>query len=60
MSILLPKIDKAVQLRIKELIVSAKRQRLEAKDILEKAKHAVEVFIEKDEVEALKILSKTI
>ncbi len=55
--ILLPKIDKGVQLKIKELIVSAKRQQLEAQELLSKAKHAVEVSIEKDEVEALKLLN---
>ncbi|MCX6717406.1 MAG: restriction endonuclease subunit S, partial [Candidatus Taylorbacteria bacterium] len=51
-----PLIDKKVQKKITELVISAKKQRLKAKELLEKAKLAVEVFIEKDEVEAFKIL----
>lgn len=52
----IPLIDKTLQKKISELVsVSAKEQQ-EAKVLLEKAKRAVEIFIEKDEVEALTYL----
>lgn len=53
----IPLIDKKVQEKISELLITSKKQRLEAKELLSKAKYAVEVFIEKDEVSALKILN---
>lgn len=52
----IPLLSDAKQAEIAERVSSAFRMRKEAQELLSKAKHAVEVFIEKDESEALKIL----
>jgi len=54
----IPLIDKAVQKKISELVSVSATERQQAKELLEKAKRAVEIFIEKDEKEALKFLEK--
>lgn len=52
----IPLLSDAKQSEIADKVSTAFRMRKEAQELLSKAKHAVEVFIEKDEVEALKIL----
>jgi restriction endonuclease S subunit len=52
----IPLIDKAVQKRISELVSVSAKERQDAKALLEKAKRAVEIFIEKDEDSALNYL----
>lgn len=54
----IPLIDKAVQNKISELVSVSAKERQEAKVLLEKAKRAVEIFVEKDEREALAYLNK--
>lgn len=49
----MPLVDNQVQKRIYELIKVSARARSEAKDLLEKAKHTVEIFVEQDEKQAL-------
>jgi restriction endonuclease S subunit len=56
LKLLIPLIDKTVQKKISELVSMSAKERQEAKVLLEKAKRAVEIFIEKDEEEALKYL----
>lgn len=53
----IPLIDKTVQKKISELVSVSATERQQAKALLEKAKRAVEIFVEKDEKEALKYLS---
>ncbi len=52
-----PVLSDAKQEELAEKAVSSLRLRNEAKELLEKAKRAVEIFIEKDEQEALKYLA---
>lgn len=52
----IPLIDKATQKKISELVGISAKERQEAKVLLEKAKRAVEIFVEKDEKEALAYL----
>ncbi len=52
----IPLIDKVVQKKISELVSESAKERQEAKALLEKAKRAVEIFVEKDEQSALKYL----
>ena len=54
----IPLIDKAVQTKISELVKVSATERQEAKMLLEKAKRAVEIFVEKDEKEALAFINK--
>ena len=54
--VVLPKLNQTLQKKIKELVLTAHKEKEEAKEILEKAKRAVEIFVEKDETEALKYL----
>lgn len=54
----IPLIDEAVQKKISELVRVSTTERQEAKVLLEKAKRAVELFIEKDEKEALTFINK--
>jgi hypothetical protein len=49
-------IDKSVQKKISELVSVSAKERQEAKVLLEKAKRAVEIFVEKDEKEAMDFL----
>lgn len=49
----IPLIDKTVQKKISELVSVSAKERQEAKVLLEKAKRAVEIFVEQDEKEAL-------
>lgn len=53
----LPLVDKGVQEAITEKIKQCSKERTEARELLGKAKRAVEIFIEKDEQEALKYLA---
>ena len=53
----LPLVDRGVQGTITEKVKQCNKERAEAKALLEKAKRAVEIFIEKDEQEALKYLA---
>lgn len=53
----IPMIDKVVQNKISELVRASAKEREKAKVLLEKAKRAVEIFVEKDEREALIFLS---
>jgi type I restriction enzyme S subunit len=53
----MPLIDRKSQKKISELVDISTKERQEAKLILEKAKQAVEIFIEKGENEAIKFLS---
>jgi restriction endonuclease S subunit len=52
----IPLIDKSVQKKISELVSVSAKERQEAKVLLEKAKRAVEIFVEKDEKEAMDFL----
>lgn len=54
----LPLVDRTVQEAITEKVKKCSKERAEAKELLEKAKRAVEIFIEKDEQEALEYLKK--
>ncbi len=54
----IPLIDKTLQEKISELVSISAKERHEAKILLEKAKRAVEIFVEKDENEALEYLHK--
>lgn len=56
MKIKIPMLSDARQNEIAEKVSDALRLRKEAKALLEKAKRAVEIFIEQDEKEAMKIL----
>ncbi len=56
--VLLPKISQSVQGQIKQKIAQSNKERQEAKNLLEKAKRAVEIFIEQDEKQALAYLNK--
>ena len=51
--VILPKLGKDVQIQIKELIIKSHKGAQEAKDLLEKAKRAVEIYIEEGEEKAL-------
>jgi len=53
----IPLVVQKVQDAITEKVKQCSKERAEAKELLEKAKRAVEIFIEKDEQEALKYLS---
>ena len=53
----IPLLSDVEQAEIAEKISTAFRMRKEAKELLEKAKRSVEIFIEKDESEALKYLA---
>lgn len=55
--VVLPKLNQTTKNKIKELVLSAHSQKEEAKELLEKAKRAVEVFVERDEEAALAFLS---
>ncbi len=54
----IPLIDKAVQKKISELVSVSAKERQEAEELLEKAKRVIEIFIEKDEEEALSYLKR--
>lgn len=54
----LPLVDRTIQEAITEKVKKCSKERVEAKELLEKAKRAVEIFIERDEREALKYLKK--
>ncbi|MAJ97419.1 MAG: hypothetical protein CMI56_02275 [Parcubacteria group bacterium] len=54
----IPLIDKSVQKKISELVSVSATERQEAKMLLEKAKRAVEIFVEKDEKEAIAFINK--
>lgn len=54
--ILLPKINQSIQEKIKQKIAQSSQEQQEAKNLLEKAKKAVEIFIEQSEKEALEYL----
>lgn len=54
----IPLIDKTLQKKISDLVSVSAKERQEAKELLEKAKRAVEIFVEKDEKEALAFISK--
>ena len=56
--VLLPKLNPSVQKQVKERVAQSHKERQEAKDLLEKAKRAVEIFIEQDEKQALAYLNK--
>lgn len=56
--VLLPKINQDLQGKIKEKIAQSNKERQEAKNQLEKAKRAVEIFIEQDEKQALAYLNQ--
>ncbi len=51
--IILPKINNEIQLKVKDIIINSHKDRQEAKILLEKAKRAVEIFIEENEEKAL-------
>ena len=53
----LPLVNKNVQEAITEKVKQCSKERIEARELFEKAKRAVEIFIEKDEQEALKYLA---
>ena len=55
----IPLLDKALQKKISELVNISANERREAKQLLEKSKRAVEIFIEQDEKAALQILNLT-
>ncbi len=55
--VLIPKLDKPIQLQIEELINKSFQLRKESKELLEKAKKLVEIAIEEGEEKALKILT---
>lgn len=54
----IPLLSDAKQTEIADKVSTAFRMRKEAQELLEKAKRSVEIFIEKDEEEALKMLNK--
>ena len=54
----IPRVEADIQKQIKEKVVQSHKERQEAKDLLEKAKRAVEIFIEQDEKQALAYLNK--
>jgi len=54
----IPLIDAGIQKQIKEKIAQSHTERQEAKKLLEKAKRAVEIFIEQNEKQALAYLNK--
>lgn len=56
--VLIPKIKPEIQKQIKEKIIEMYRSKQESKDLLEKAKKAVEIAIEENESEALKFLDR--
>lgn len=58
MQVKIPMLSDAKQEELAEKVLEALRLRLEAKALLEKAKRAVEIFVEKDEKEALAFISK--
>lgn len=55
--IVLPKISNELQFKVKKLIQEAHSQKEQSKIQLEKAKRAVEIFIEQDEAKALEYLA---
>lgn len=56
--ILLPKINSDIQRRVKEMVSQSHKEKETSRVLLEKVKRAVEIFIEKDEQEALKFLAE--
>jgi predicted PilT family ATPase len=56
MQVKIPMLSEQKQEEIADKVLEALRLRKEAKELLEKAKRAVEIFVEKDEKEALNIL----
>lgn len=56
--VLLPKINSSTQQKIKNMVSRSHMENQEAKELLEKAKRAVEIFIEKDEQTALNFLGQ--
>jgi len=56
--VFLPKLKKSIQDEIKKMVFKAHTDRYEAKNILEKTKRAVEIFIEQDEKKAIAYLNK--
>jgi len=54
----IPLIDKTLQKKISQLVNTSAKERDEAKILIEKAKKAIEIFVEQDEKEALKCLNK--
>jgi restriction endonuclease S subunit len=55
--IILPKLSKKIQKQISDKIKESYNLRKESKELLEKAKKAVEIYIEKDENEAIQFLN---
>ena len=55
-NILIPKISKSIQIEIAQKVKESKRLRKESKQLLEKAKRAVEIFIEENEDKAIEYL----
>ena len=53
----IPLIDKVMQKKISELVSVLAKERQEARVLLEKAKRAIEIFVEQDEAKALGSLS---
>jgi type I restriction enzyme S subunit len=53
----IPLIDKTLQKKISELVSVSATERQQAKELLEKAKRAVEIFVEKDESHALRYIA---
>lgn len=54
----IPRVDDGIQKQIKEKVAQSHKERQEAKILLEKAKRAVEIFIEQDEKQALVYLNQ--
>jgi len=57
MQISIPVLSKERQLELGEMVIKSLQMRKEAKNLLEKAKRAVEVFVEQDEAQALAYLA---
>ena len=57
MQINIPVLSTTRQAELGEMVVKSLQMRKEAKNLLEKAKRAVEVFVEQDEAQALAYLA---
>lgn len=57
MQISIPVLSKERQLELGEMVIKSLEMRKEAKNLLEKAKRAVEIFVEQDEAQALAYLA---
>jgi hypothetical protein len=58
MQVKIPMLSEKKQEELADKVLEALKLRKEAKVLLEKAKRAVEIFVEKDEKEALVFLTK--